>query len=184
MPAVHESRLKGNYGASVVMARLSSECLVRPVAVDTDVGLDIYCETVVEGQPFLHFWLQVKAGNQCQVDSSSTYASCRFQLDHIEYWARQPVPVFAALVPTAWPAQSEPHIYIVDITTWILFTIPTIPSRSDLITTGHQVTETRYKPSSGQKFPTLQLVYRFQEGSSHTYPPPHRSMYRGSRLCL
>lgn len=121
MPAVHESRLKGNYGASVVMARLSSECLVRPVAVDTDVGIDMYCETVAEGQPFLHFWLQVKAGDQCQVDSSSTYASCRFQHDHIEYWARQPVPVFAALVPTAWPAQSEPHIYIVDITTWILF---------------------------------------------------------------
>jgi Domain of unknown function (DUF4365) len=121
MPAVPESWLKGNYGASVVMARLSSECLVRPVAVDTDVGVDMYCETVTEGRPFLHFWLQVKAGDQCHVDSSSTYASCRFQRDHIEYWARQPVPVFAALVPTAWPAQCEPHIYIVDITTWILF---------------------------------------------------------------
>lgn len=121
MPAVPESRLKGNYGAAVVMARLSGECLVRPVAVDSDVGVDLYCETVAEGQPFLHFWLQVKAGDQCQVDPSSRYASCRFQRDHIEYWARQPVPVFAALVPTAWPAQSEPQIYIVDITTWILF---------------------------------------------------------------
>jgi hypothetical protein len=36
--AVAESRLKGNYGAATVMARLSAECLVRPVAVDTDIG--------------------------------------------------------------------------------------------------------------------------------------------------
>lgn len=121
MPAVPESRLKGNYGASVVMARLSGECLVRPVAVDTEVGVDLYCETVAEAQPFLHFWIQVKAGDQCRVDPSSRSASCRFQRDQLEYWARQPVLVFAALVPTAWPAQSEPHIYIVDITTTILF---------------------------------------------------------------
>jgi Domain of unknown function (DUF4365) len=120
MPAVPESRLKGNYGASIVMARLSGECLVRPVAVDTDVGVDLYCETVAEAQPFLHFWIQVKAGDQCRVDPSSRSASCRFQRDQLEYWARQPVPVFAALVPTAWPARSEPHIYIVDITTTML----------------------------------------------------------------
>jgi hypothetical protein len=137
MPAVPESRLKGNYGASVVMARLSSECLVRPVAVDTDVGIDMYCETVAEGYPFLHFWLQVKAGDQCQVDSSSTYASCRFQRDHIDYWARQPVPVFAALVPTAWPAQSDPHIYIVDITTWILLNPELAPHDSFTLRSDH-----------------------------------------------
>ena len=63
MPAVTENRLKGNYGASLVMSRLSGECLVRPVAAETDVGVDLYCETVAEGRPFLHFWLQVKAGD-------------------------------------------------------------------------------------------------------------------------
>lgn len=102
------------------MARLGGECLVRPVSADTDVGIDLYCETVVESQPFLHFWLQVKAGNQCAVSSSNT-ASCRFTKEELLYWRRQPVPVFAALVPTEWPVVAEPDVYIVDITTHILF---------------------------------------------------------------
>jgi hypothetical protein len=122
--AVAESRLKGNYGAATVMARLSAECLVRPVAVDTDIGVDLYCETVAEGRPFLHFWLQVKAGDQCRVGRDSAKASCSFKIDHLAYWLRQPVPVFAALVPTAWPVSSEPNIYIVDITTQLLATLP------------------------------------------------------------
>lgn len=46
MPTVDENRLKGNYGAAYVSARLSSECLVRPVAAETGVGVDLYCETV------------------------------------------------------------------------------------------------------------------------------------------
>jgi hypothetical protein len=100
MPLVPESRLKGNYGASVLMARLSAECLVRQVAADTDVGIDLYCETVSEGQPFLHFWLQVRAGKQCKIESGGNNATCRFSRDELTYWSRQPVPVFAALVPT------------------------------------------------------------------------------------
>ena len=104
------------------MARLSAECLVRPVAVDTDVGVDLYCETVAEGRPFLHFWIQVRAGDQCKVRSDSATASCSFQLDHLAYWLRQPVPVFSALVPTAWSVSGEPAIYIVDVTTQLLVT--------------------------------------------------------------
>jgi hypothetical protein len=117
MPEVPESRLKGNYGAAVVMARLSRECLVRPVAADTDIGVDLYCETIDQGQPFLHFWVQVKAGNQCKKDPSNERAYCSFKRSDLEYWARQPVPVFAALVPTEWPPQCDPDIYIIDITT-------------------------------------------------------------------
>jgi hypothetical protein len=124
MPAVTESRLKGNYGAALVMSRLSGECLVRPVAADTDVGLDLYCETVAENRPFLHFWLQVRAGNQCRVDADKSSASCRFTLDHLGYWLRQPVPVFAALVPSEWPVRREPDIYIIDITTQLLTVLP------------------------------------------------------------
>jgi len=116
MAIVDEKRLKGNYGAAVVTARLSGECLVRPVAADTDVGVDLYCETVVEGEPFLHFWIQVKAGDQCKESADGGQASCRFREDHLAYWLRQPVPVFAALVPCEWPARSEPDIYIIDIT--------------------------------------------------------------------
>ena len=51
MPIVDENRLKGNYGATYVALRLSSECLVRPVAAETDVGVDLYCETVEGGTP-------------------------------------------------------------------------------------------------------------------------------------
>jgi hypothetical protein len=117
MPDVSENRLKGNHGAAVVMARLSAECLVRPVAADTDVGVDLYCETVDQRQAFLHFWVQVKTGNQCRANPASKTASCCFDRDHLEYWQRQPVPIFAALVPTEWPPLYEPDIYIVDVTT-------------------------------------------------------------------
>src|SRR5262245_27943710 len=104
----------------MVMARLSGECLVRPVAVDTDVGVDLYCETVIESRPFLHFWMQVKAGDQCEARGEATAASCSFGLEHLNYWLRQPVPVFAALVPTTWPVSCEPSIYVVDITSQLL----------------------------------------------------------------
>ena len=87
---------------------------------ETDVGVDLYCETVAQGRAFLHFWLQVKAGHQCKRDPSASIASCAFELDHLDYWALQPVPVFAALVPSEWPVLREPHIHIIDITTQIL----------------------------------------------------------------
>jgi len=121
MPLVDDNRLKGNYGALHVAAQLSSDCLVRPVAADTDVGIDLYCETVQEGQPFLHFWLQVRAGDQCHVAKDGSYASCSFDVRHLQYWFRQPVPVFVALVPTAWPVRTQPAIYIIPISTLLLF---------------------------------------------------------------
>ena len=130
MPIVLDSMLKGNYGASLVMARLSGECLVRPVAAGTDVGIDLYCETVADGKPFLHFWMQVKAGGQCSVVEGTHHASCSFQIDHLRYWAQQPVPVFAALVPTHWPVSSEPDLYIVDITTQMLLSQPDAGQKS------------------------------------------------------
>lgn len=70
MPIVNENCLKGNYAASYVASKLSAYCLVRPVAADTDVGIDLYCETVQENQPFLHFWMQVKSGKQCHLYKS------------------------------------------------------------------------------------------------------------------
>jgi len=123
MPIVNENRLKGNYGAAVVMERLSSHCLVRPVAVDTDVGVDLYCETVAEdGRPFLHFWVQVKAGKTCIVTEDGFQASMSFDREHVQYWLEQPVPVFAALVPTpTWPTREAPSVYIVDFTHQALF---------------------------------------------------------------
>jgi len=120
MPRVTDALLKGNYGAALVMARLSQHCLVRPVAADTDIGIDLYCETVSEDKPFLHFWMQVKTGTQCLLDENKNIASCSFSTDHLEYWSKQPVPVFAALVPVGWPIDQEPDIYIVDLTSRLL----------------------------------------------------------------
>ncbi len=117
MPRVDEYRLKGNYAASYVAARLCTSCLVRPVAADTDVGIDLYCETVQGHQPFLHFWLQVRSGSKCKRAADESTASCRFDRRHLQYWSRQPVPVFAALVPVEeWPVRKAPPIYIVHIT--------------------------------------------------------------------
>lgn len=114
MPVIDQNRLKGNYGAAYVTSLLSSECLVRPVAIDTDVGVDLYCETVEEELPFLHFWVQVKAGQeQINILANGEGASCTFEVDHLRYWYRQPVPVYVALVPLEWPVVDVPHVYIV-----------------------------------------------------------------------
>lgn len=120
MPVVDENRLKGNWGAAHVAERLSGQCLVRPVSADTDVGLDLYCESLEARQPFLHFWIQVKAGSQCAVLQDGQAASCSFKVDHLRYWSHQPVPVFAALVPSQPSATSAPHVYIIDVTQHLL----------------------------------------------------------------
>jgi len=125
MPTVDINRLKGNFGAAYVSALLSSECLVRPVAADTDVGVDLYCETVEGRHPFLHFWVQVRAGTrQCPILKNGDTASCRFSLVHLRYWSRQPVPVFAALVPVNWPVKDSPTVYIVNLTSQLLVKVP------------------------------------------------------------
>jgi len=113
MPTVDRQRLIGNAAAAKVANLLSASCLVRPVAADTDVGVDLYCETVDVDEPFLHFWVQVKGGKQCRVLKDGATASCAFSLKHLRYWLRQPVPVFAALVPEDGPSGS---IFVVNVT--------------------------------------------------------------------
>jgi hypothetical protein len=123
MPQVDSNRLKGNYGVAVIVEKLSAHCLVRQVTADTDIGVDLYCETVTsEGRPFLHFWLQVKTGAQCKKLSRKEIAAASFSKEHLAYWKRQPVPVFAILVPIiGWPPkQADLKIYIADITTHVL----------------------------------------------------------------
>jgi hypothetical protein len=120
MPSADQNRLKCNFAESYVASRVSAGCLVRPVANGTDIGIDFYCETVEEGTPFLHFWVQVKSGDQCRTSKDGQHATCSFEARHLEYWGRQPVPVFAALVPTKWPVEEDPIIYVVDVTTRML----------------------------------------------------------------
>ena len=121
MTRVDENRLKGNYGATYVALRLSSEeCLVRVVPSDTDVGIDLFCESVEGEKPFLHFWVQVKTGSQCKVAKNGLSAHCSLGSKHLRYWYRQPVPVFVALVPTPWPVHSDPKIFVVNVTSYLI----------------------------------------------------------------
>jgi hypothetical protein len=64
--------------------------------------------------------MQVKAGAQCRVAADRRTATCGFSRKHLEYWRRQPVPVFAALVPADWPVIEDPAIYIIDVTCNVL----------------------------------------------------------------
>lgn len=100
MPVVDANTLKGNQAAFLVSAWLSKQCLVRPVSEGTDIGVDLFCETVdvPSEQPFLHFWVQVKTGAR-QVTVMNGQAKCRFDKEHVDYWCRQPVPTYAFLVP-------------------------------------------------------------------------------------
>ncbi|HUT95940.1 MAG TPA: DUF4365 domain-containing protein [Thermoguttaceae bacterium] len=118
MKTILNDHLKGNYGEAYVAALLSAHCLVRPVAQGTDIGVDLYCESVKHDTPFLHFWVQVKTGGKCKLskDGSGNTATYSFKKQDLRYWEKQPVPVFAALVPMEWPPQEEPIVYVVNLT--------------------------------------------------------------------
>lgn len=119
MTSVDTNRLRGNYAQAVATAWLSRMCLVRPVADGTDIGIDLYCESILEGTPYLHFWVQVKAvpAASITVRDGKRTAAYSFERRHLEYWDRQPIPVYAFLVPLdTWPPAEPDFIYGVRIT--------------------------------------------------------------------
>ncbi|MHB1426658.1 MAG: DUF4365 domain-containing protein [Gemmataceae bacterium] len=115
---VGESLLRGNYGEHLVTLLLSRMCLVRPVVGQTDVGVDLYCESVIDSRPFLHFWGQVKSSEEFA--NEAVEVSCPFKVSALEYWSRQPVPVLGFLVPLKWPPEEIRYIHVIDITFDIL----------------------------------------------------------------
>lgn len=124
VPQVDTNRLKGNYAQAVVAEWLSRSCLVRPVAEGTDIGVDLYCEAVVEQSPYLHFWAQVKTIPPSALttkEDGSAVASFSFETRHLRYWERQPIPVYAFLVPLdTWPPSSPDRVFGVRITEYIV----------------------------------------------------------------
>lgn len=80
------SQINGNKGEALISYLLSHYCLIRQVSSGTDVGVDLYCESIVENQPGHHFWIQVKAS------ASGRFKSLKGA--DIAYWRRQPIPVF------------------------------------------------------------------------------------------
>lgn len=119
MTSVDRNRLKGNYAEHIVASWLSRVCLVRPVAEGTDIGVDLYCESVIQDTPFLHFWVQVKSiteSNISQIDGEEV-AHYQFETRHLRYWGRQPIPVYAFLVPVdSWPPKFPERLYTIKIT--------------------------------------------------------------------
>lgn len=117
MPRIPETQIKANLGENYVAYILSKHCLVRPVASGTDIGVDLYCEIISEEEPFLHFWVQVKTGD-IKIKEGKAYYS--FKREHLVYWYRQPVPVFAFLVPIN-SSNLPSKIYVVNITGHLLY---------------------------------------------------------------
>ena len=110
MPQIDENRQRGNFAESIASAWLSRQCLVRPVAAGTDIGVDLYCESLRGHQAFQHFWVQVKAISDTNVRTRDGIdeAWYSFETRHLRYWERQPVPVYAFLVPVlGWPAPAH-----------------------------------------------------------------------------
>ena len=119
MTSVDLNRLKGNYAEALAMAWLSRKCLVRPVADGTDIGIDLFCEAIVDHVPYLHFWVQVKVIPRASltIQGGATTARYSFDKKHLEYWNRQPIPVYAFLVPLdSWPPVEPDAIYGVSVT--------------------------------------------------------------------
>ena len=123
MTRVDKNRLKGNYAENIVAAWLSRSCLVHPVAEGTDIGVDLYCESVIDSTPYLHFWAQVKAVNSSHIRTIDGKEEAWFDFDvkHLQYWARQPIPVYAFLVPIdEWPPSEPKRIYGIKITEFVV----------------------------------------------------------------
>lgn len=119
MPSITNEQLKGNFAENLVAEWISRICLVRPVAVGTDIGIDLYCEAIVNNNPYLHFWVQVKAIGEkdITVKDGIEFASYRFTRSHLEYWSKQPIPVYTFLVPViGWPPKYPDRIYAIRIT--------------------------------------------------------------------
>lgn len=113
----------GNYGVSLATFKLSKYCFVRQVTEGTDIGVDLYCESFQDSMPFLHFWVQVKAGRDktIKISPDKSSGSYSFTSEHLRYWSRQPVPVFAFLISTEIDLGEDNYaLYIIDITGEIL----------------------------------------------------------------
>ncbi len=95
---ITDSQLKGNWAEQYIASQLSAQgCLIRHVPQGHDSGIDLYCEKVEDGEPYLHFWCQIKSSAKWKGKFRTVSFNPRKQ--HVEYWLKQPVPVFVFLVP-------------------------------------------------------------------------------------
>lgn len=105
---ITDNQLKGNWGEQYIAANLSSQgCFVRHVPQGNDTGVDLYCETIKDTEPFLHFWCQIKTSKNYK--GKSEQESFKPKKEHKKYWLKQPVPVFIFLVPDLRDKPNTPY---------------------------------------------------------------------------
>ncbi|HSV49198.1 MAG TPA: DUF4365 domain-containing protein [Candidatus Acidoferrales bacterium] len=93
-----DNQLKGNWAEQYISSRLAENgCLIRHVPQGHDIGIDLYCEIIVENTPFLHFWCQIKTRNRWK--GNEKRVTFHLEEREKEYYIKQPVPVFVFLVP-------------------------------------------------------------------------------------
>ena len=112
-------------------------------------------------------------------------ARCSFDMKHLSYWERQPVPVFAALVPVEWPIpKSTPPIYIVDITSYLIENgLPTTTSK-------RLVSDFDWQPGDQERIrvflrdrvPYVTAELMFRQGVVADIPTPEPEYVRRSPL--
>lgn len=104
---ITENQLKGNWAEQYIAAKLSAQgCLIRHVPQGHDSGIDLYCEKVKDGIPYLHFWCQIKTSSKWKGKFNTVSYYPKKQ--HIEYWLKQPAPVLVFLVPDLREQNSIP----------------------------------------------------------------------------
>lgn len=110
MPKVTPNQIVGNRGENLAGYLLSQFCLIRQVASGTDVGIDLYCESITDEQPNNHFWVQVKSSLEEQRSVSLE--------KELLYWWRQPIPVFIFLVQVSGGHATKTHsnVNVVNLT--------------------------------------------------------------------
>lgn len=117
MSKVVGSQLIGNKGEAFVTYKLSELCLVRHASSGTDIGIDLFCESIQieSGKPFLHFWIQVKTRKK------KNYKEEYFKVKHLNYWKRQPIPVFVFLISLDDNIESDDcKIKVINLTEYFL----------------------------------------------------------------
>ncbi len=186
-----QNQLKGNVGEAFVMYQLSKFCYVRPAFNGTDIGIDLYCELLDKGNaPFLHFWVQVKHGGASYITiNQDGTAIFSFNRSHLEYWGKQPVPVFVFLVPEDNDATTPTFpIYIINVSEQLISmnlsdcSTDTLTLKTDVVVRGDadlrrvlndivDVTTARMKLKEGIIYPTPSTADQYfkkvmPEGSS------------------
>lgn len=123
MKKVKRDQLRGNYAEHYVATFLSETCLIRQVSSGTDIGIDLYCEAIENEIPYKHFWVQVKAINNSKIKNKNgiKIAKYSFKKSDLEYWAKQPIPVYAFLVPVLdWPPADPEIVFGIRLSEYII----------------------------------------------------------------